>query len=212
MKKIYILIIAFLCNINAFSQDCDGITCVANPNVMQDKTVICYQEPLDSNSWCTPITNECYQVCENTYSTYSTTYNVGSTYSWIVTGGQLITTNTTGNIISVLWGPQGVGDVTVEESDTTGCSKIASACIDIITTPIASITNIPNTSTICQNTNIQFFGENLNRISHVGIFVDNETIVHAYGKVRMDKINSEGIYNNEEKRVTHFLQKVNRIL
>ena len=57
-----------------------------------------------------------------------------------------------------------------------------------------------------------FFGENLNRISHVGIFVDNETIVHAYGKVRMDKINSEGIYNNEEKRVTHFLQKVNRIL
>ena len=162
MKKIYILIIAFLCNINAFSQDCEGITCVANPNVMQDKTVICYQEPLDSNSWCTPITNECYQVCENTYSTYSTTYNVGSTYSWIVTGGQLITTNTTGNIISVLWGPQGVGDVTVEESDTTGCSKIASACIDIITTPIASITNIPNTSTICQNTNIQFFGENLN--------------------------------------------------
>ena len=57
-----------------------------------------------------------------------------------------------------------------------------------------------------------FFGENLNRISHVGIFVDNETIVHAYGKVRMDKINSDGIYNNEEKRVTHFLQKVNRIL
>ena len=57
-----------------------------------------------------------------------------------------------------------------------------------------------------------FFGENLNRISHVGIFVDNETVVHAYGRVRMDKINNEGIYNNEEKRVTHFLQKVNRII
>ncbi len=46
----------------------------------------------------------------------------------------------------------------------------------------------------------------------VGIFVDNETVVHAYGRVRMDKINNEGIYNNEEKRVTHFLQKVNRII
>ena len=59
---------------------------------------------------------------------------------------------------------------------------------------------------------LAFFGENPNKISHVGILVDNETIVHAYGKVRMDKINSKGIYNIEEERITHFLQKVNRIL
>ena len=59
---------------------------------------------------------------------------------------------------------------------------------------------------------LAFFGENANKISHVGILVDNETIVHAYGKVRMDKINSSGIYNIEEERITHFLQKVNRIL
>ena len=59
---------------------------------------------------------------------------------------------------------------------------------------------------------LAFFGKNLNNITHVGIFVDNETVVHAYGRVRMDKINNEGIYNNEEKRVTHFLQKVNRII
>ena len=59
---------------------------------------------------------------------------------------------------------------------------------------------------------LAFFGENVNKISHVGILVDNETIVHAYGKVRIDKINSKGIYNIEEERITHFLQKVNRIL
>ena len=59
---------------------------------------------------------------------------------------------------------------------------------------------------------LAFFGENANKISHVGILVGNETIVHAYGKVRMDKINSLGIYNIEEERITHFLQKVNRIL
>ena len=59
---------------------------------------------------------------------------------------------------------------------------------------------------------LAFFGENANKISHVGILVNNETIVHAYGKVRMDKINSRGIYNIEEERITHFLQKVNRIL
>ena len=59
---------------------------------------------------------------------------------------------------------------------------------------------------------LAFFGENVNKISHVGILVDNETIVHAYGRVRMDKINSKGIYNIEEERITHFLQKVNRIL
>ena len=50
-----------------------------------------------------------------------------------------------------------------------------------------------------------------NKITHVGILIDNTKIVHAYGVVRIDKLTSEGIYNNEEKRITHILQKVKRV-
>ena len=58
---------------------------------------------------------------------------------------------------------------------------------------------------------IAFFGESSKKITHVGILIDNTKIVHAYGVVRVDKFTSEGIYNNEEKRITHILQKVKRV-
>jgi hypothetical protein len=162
MKKLFFLIIAIIYSISSFGQDCGGVPCLANPNIMQDDIIICYQEGLDTNSWCPPSSNECYQVCENSHNTYSTAYNVGGAYSWTVIGGQVITTNNSGNVISVLWGSQGAGNVAVEEIDSNGCTQISSVCVTIITKPIASITTIPSATTICQNTNIQFFGENLN--------------------------------------------------
>ncbi len=164
MKKLFFLIITTLFSISAFTQDCGGISCIANPNIIQEDIIICYQELPDSNSyWGTSCSSsECYQVCENSYNTFSTSYNVGSNYSWIVTGGQIVATNSSGNIISVLWGPQGSGNVSVEETDSIGCTQTASTCVEIITKPIASISTIPSSTTICQNTNIQFFAENLN--------------------------------------------------
>ena len=59
---------------------------------------------------------------------------------------------------------------------------------------------------------LAFFGKKPNNISHVGILIDKNKIVHAYGKVRMDKLKSDGIYNNEEKRITHLLQEIKRII
>ena len=58
---------------------------------------------------------------------------------------------------------------------------------------------------------LAFFGKSPKKITHVGILIDNTKIVHAYGVVRIDKLTSEGIYNNEEKRITHILQKVKRV-
>ena len=58
---------------------------------------------------------------------------------------------------------------------------------------------------------LAFFGKSPKKITHVGILIDNTKIVHAYGVVRIDKFTSEGIYNNEEKRITHILQKVKRV-
>jgi len=58
---------------------------------------------------------------------------------------------------------------------------------------------------------LAFFGKSSKKITHVGILIDNTQIVHAYGVVRIDKFTSIGIYNNEEKRITHVLQKVKRV-
>ena len=58
---------------------------------------------------------------------------------------------------------------------------------------------------------LAFFGKSHKKITHVGILIDSTKIVHAYGVVRIDKFTSEGIYNNEEKRITHILQKVQRV-
>jgi len=58
---------------------------------------------------------------------------------------------------------------------------------------------------------LAFFGKSPKKITHVGILLDNTKIIHAYGVVRLDKLTSKGIYNNEEKRITHILQKVKRV-
>ena len=50
MKKLFFLIITILFSISAFTQDCGGITCIANPNIIQENIIICYQEVPDSNT------------------------------------------------------------------------------------------------------------------------------------------------------------------
>jgi cell wall-associated NlpC family hydrolase len=51
-----------------------------------------------------------------------------------------------------------------------------------------------------------FFGEN--KITHVGIIINRDEIIHAFGKIRIDKINKEGILNTETNKITHKLKKV----
>ena len=167
MNRIILLLIVLLSHVNSFSQDCDGITCISNPNIIQEDIIVCYQDGVDTSSWWqqyNECSQPCFEVCENSYNTYSTTYHVGSFYNWSITGGQIIASNNTGNIINVLWGSSGPGNISVEEYDSTGCSKIANQCVEIITTPIASITTVPTSNIVCQNTNIQFYGNNLNPV------------------------------------------------
>lgn len=52
-------------------------------------------------------------------------------------------------------------------------------------------------------------------ITHVGIVVKNESdysILHASGKVRLDKLDHVGIYNQEKKVYTHNLKSIKRVL
>lgn len=58
---------------------------------------------------------------------------------------------------------------------------------------------------------LAFFDNDEGRISHVGIMLDSERIIHASGKVRIDPIDNQGIYNKELKRYTHKLRIVKRL-
>lgn len=58
---------------------------------------------------------------------------------------------------------------------------------------------------------LAFFGKE-ERITHVGICLGNHEIIHASGKVRIDSLDHIGIFNKEEKKYTHFLKTIKRIL
>lgn len=59
---------------------------------------------------------------------------------------------------------------------------------------------------------LAFFGKNPSNISHVGIILEDNHIVHASGFVRIDKIDDEGIFNEELNGYTHKLAGIRRIL
>lgn len=59
---------------------------------------------------------------------------------------------------------------------------------------------------------LAFFGDDAGAISHVGILWEQNRIIHASGKVRVDKIDHQGIFNEELKRYTHNLKVIKRII
>jgi len=59
---------------------------------------------------------------------------------------------------------------------------------------------------------LAFFKNDDQRIVHVGIVLDNNMIIHSSGKVRIDKLDEEGIFNEETGKHTHRLAMIRRIL
>ena len=63
---------------------------------------------------------------------------------------------------------------------------------------------------------LAFFSNDEGKIIHVGIVLDSEggskKILHASGRVRIDTLDHEGIFNVEEKRYTHKLRTLKRVL
>lgn len=50
------------------------------------------------------------------------------------------------------------------------------------------------------------------KISHVGMFLSKNLIIHASGRVRIDEINQEGIVRKEDQKLSHYLVGLKRIL
>ena len=162
MKKLLLLASILLIFTSVKSQNCNGVSCIANPNIEQQEKIFCYEEQLDSNQFNYCETDDCVKVCELTPFTYTTPYHIGSSFDWSVIGGQLISTTPSGNTITILWDSVGSGAVSVTEQDSIMCSKISTICIDIIPKPIADIITSINSGTICQGSSMQFQGIDLN--------------------------------------------------
>jgi cell wall-associated NlpC family hydrolase len=59
---------------------------------------------------------------------------------------------------------------------------------------------------------LAFFDNDEGRIVHVGIMLNNEQIIHASGRVKIDTIDDQGIYSQEFRKHTHKLRIIKRIL
>lgn len=59
---------------------------------------------------------------------------------------------------------------------------------------------------------LAFFENQNGIINHVGIILENQNIIHAFGKVRIDTLDSLGIFNKEENKHTHRLRFVKNII
>lgn len=57
-----------------------------------------------------------------------------------------------------------------------------------------------------------FFKNADDKVNHVGILLDDDRIIHASGRVRIDHLNEEGILNLETKIYTHQFAHIRRIL
>jgi len=58
---------------------------------------------------------------------------------------------------------------------------------------------------------LAFFDNTEGKITHVGIMLNSEQIIHASGRVKIDRIDNQGIYSEEQKRYTHKLRIVKRL-
>ncbi len=59
---------------------------------------------------------------------------------------------------------------------------------------------------------LAFFANKEGEIHHAGFVLDDGLIIHAYGYVRIDKFDHQGIYNKSLKKYTHHLRVIKRII
>ncbi|MGB1308932.1 MAG: NlpC/P60 family protein [Oceanihabitans sp.] len=59
---------------------------------------------------------------------------------------------------------------------------------------------------------LAFFDNSEGNIVHVGIIMKDNYIIHAHGKVRIDRLDHSGIYNADKRAHTHKLRVIKKII
>ena len=58
---------------------------------------------------------------------------------------------------------------------------------------------------------LAFFDNEEGAITHVGIILSNNRIIHASGKVRIDRLDHQGIFNTEKRDYSHRLRLISKV-
>lgn len=66
--------------------------------------------------------------------------------------------------------------------------------------------------TEAQTGDLAFFENKDHKITHVGMLIDNESIMHASGRVKINRIDTTGIVSEEDGQHTHQLRIIKRII
>lgn len=61
-----------------------------------------------------------------------------------------------------------------------------------------------------QDYDVVFFTTHSEKVTHVGILVKKNEIIHAHGRVRIDKCDEQGIFNSEQEKYTHQFHSIKR--
>src|SRR5690606_10643862 len=61
-----------------------------------------------------------------------------------------------------------------------------------------------------QTGDLAFFDNEEGKITHVGIMINNNLIIHASGRVKIDLIDDQGIFSSDLKRYSHKLRIIKR--
>jgi cell wall-associated NlpC family hydrolase len=59
---------------------------------------------------------------------------------------------------------------------------------------------------------LAFFHNDEGKITHVGMVLKDQKIIHASGKVRIDTLDHYGIFDAEKKKYSHQLKIIKRVL
>jgi len=62
-----------------------------------------------------------------------------------------------------------------------------------------------------RNGDLLFFDNEKGVITHVGLLIAEGLVIHASGRVRIDRMDHQGIYSEEQKKYTHKLRTIVRI-
>ncbi len=75
-----------------------------------------------------------------------------------------------------------------------------------------ALLGVPISIENAQPGDLAFYQNKDGQIVHVGIILEKQRIIHASGRVKIEKMDSEGIYSDEYQRYTHKLHSIKRIL
>lgn len=91
------------------------------------------------------------------------------------------------------------------------CAKVAGYKLPRDASQQANLGEPIHSISEAQSGDIAFFTNEKNRVTHVGIMLSNDKIIHASGKVRIDSINEKGIFNKDINTYTHSLSVIKRL-